>query len=78
MITLLKMDKDALIYEEYLQKMKELDEGYDFLRKELWLEWIEEKYEKDLENEIKKENRKNAVFSFILWALIVLWIIVII
>lgn len=78
MITLLKMNKDALIYEEYLQKMKELDEGYDFLRKELWLEWIEEKYEKDLENEIKKENRKNAVFSFILWALIVLWIIVII
>lgn len=77
MITLLKMDKDALIYEEYLQKMKELDEGYDFLRKELWLEWIEEKYEKDLENEIKKENRKNAVFSFILWALIVLWIIII-
>lgn len=77
MITNLEMNKDALIYEEYLQKMKELDESYAFLRKELWLEWIEEKYEKDLENEIKKENRKNAVFSFILWALIVLWIIII-
>lgn len=60
------MNRDAEIYQEYLQKMKEHDEKYAFLRKELWLEWVEERYYENLEKERKKENRNNNIFSFIL------------